>query len=140
MFDVYNSSLIGIWLMLVTMIIQAMVAVRAHRRQKDGYSPGTVKPELGQLSFVFRSHRTFHNSLENIIPILGMTFLAMFSGYSPLKLSIIIWVYALARITHMILYYKIATEKNPSPRSIFWAIGFLANVYLAIDLGIFLFF
>ena len=37
-------------------------------------------------------------------------------------------------------YYKIATEKNPSPRSIFWAIGFLANVYLAIDLGIFLFF
>ena len=140
MFDVYNSSLIGIWLMLVTMIIQAMVAVRAHRRQKDGYSPGIVKPELGQLSFVFRSHRTFHNSLENIIPILGMTFLAMFSGYSPLKLSIIIWVYALARITHMILYYKIATEKNPSPRSIFWAIGFLANVYLAIDLGIFLFF
>ncbi len=140
MFDVYHSSLTGIWLMLVTMIIQAMVAVRAHRRQKEGYSPGIVKPELGQSSFVFRSHRTFHNSLENIIPILGMTFLAMFSGYSPLKLSIIIWVYALARITHMILYYKIATEKNPSPRSIFWAIGFLANVYLAIDLGIFLFF
>ena len=109
MFDVYHSSLLGIWLMLATMVIQAIVAVRVHRRQKGGYSPGIVKPELGQSSFVFRSHRTFQNSLENIIPILGMAFLAMFSGYSPLKLSIIIWIYALARIAHMILYYKIAT-------------------------------
>ena len=71
MFDVYHSSLLGIWLMLATMVIQAIVAVRVHRRQKGGYSPGIVKPELGQSSFVFRSHRTFQNSLENIVPILG---------------------------------------------------------------------
>ena len=64
MFDVYYSSLLGIWLMLVTMVIQAIVAVRAHRRQKGGYSPGIVKTELGQSSFAFRSHRTFQNSLE----------------------------------------------------------------------------
>ena len=48
MFDVYHSSLLGIWLMLATMVIQAIVAVRVHRRQKGGYSPGIVKPELGQ--------------------------------------------------------------------------------------------
>ena len=138
MFDVYQSSLLGIWLMLATMVIQAIVAVRVHRRQKGGYRPGIVKPELGQSSFVFRSHRTFQNSLENIVPILGMAFLAIFSGYDPLKLSIIIWVYALARIAYMILYYKIATERNPSPRSIPWAIGFLAGFYFMIDLGVYL--
>ena len=138
MFDAYHSSLLGIWLMLATMIIQAIVAVRVHRRQKGGYDPGIVKPELGQSSFVFRSHRTFQNSLENIVPVLGMAFLAMFSGYDPLKLSIIIWIYALARIAHMILYYKIATERNPSPRSIPWAIGFLAGFYFMIDLVVFL--
>ena len=38
----------------------------------------------------------------------------------------------------MIFYYKIVTDKNPSPRSIFWAVGFLTNFYLMIDLGIFL--
>ena len=138
MFDVYHSSILGIWLILATMVIQAIVAVRVHRRQKGGYSPGIVNPERGQSSFVFRSHRTFQNSLENIVPILGMAFLAMFSGYGPLKLSIIIWVYALSRIAHMILYYKIATEKNPSLRSIPWAIGFLAGVYFMIDLGVYL--
>ena len=138
MFGVYQSSLLGIWLMLVTMVIQVIVAVIAHRRQKGGYNPGIVNPELGQSSFVFRSHRTFQNSLENIVPILGMAFLAMFSGYGPLKLSIIIWVYALSRIAHMILYYKIATEKNPSLRSIPWAIGFLAGFYFMIDLGVYL--
>ena len=138
MFDVYHSSLLGIWLMLATMVIQAIVAVRVHRRQKGGYSPGIVNPELGQSSFVFRSHRTFQNTLENIVPILGMAFLGMFSSYDPLKLSIIIWVYALSRIAHMILYYRIATEKNPSLRSIPWAIGFLAGFYFMIDLGVYL--
>jgi len=138
MFDVYNSSLLGIWLILVTIIVQAMVAVRVHRRQSGGYSPGVIKSELGQSSIVFRAHRTFQNSLENIIPVLGMAIVAMLSGYSAYKLSIIIWVYAISRIIHMILYYKIATNKNPSPKSIFWAIGFLASFYLMIDLGILL--
>ena len=138
MFDVYNSSLLGIWLTLATIIVQAMVAVRVHRRQSGGYSPGVIKSELGQLSIVFRAHRTFQNSLENIIPVLGMAIIAMLSGYGAFKLSIIIWAYAISRIIHMILYYKIATNKNPSPRSIFWAIGFLASFYLMIDLGIFL--
>ena len=67
-----------------------------------------------------------------------MAIIAALMGYSSFKLSIIVWMYAIARIIHMILYYKIATDKNPSPRSIFWAVGFLANVYLMIDLGVFL--
>lgn len=138
MFEVYQSSLIGLWLILVTIMIQAMVAIRVHRAQKGGYTPGVIKPELGQLSFVFRAHRTFQNSMENIVPILGLAFIAIFAGYSAFKLSIIVWVYAIARIAHMILYYKIATEKNPSPRSIPFIIGFFANFYLMIDLGIFL--
>ena len=136
MFDIYHYSLLGIWVMLATMVFQAIVAAIAHRRQKGGFSPGVIKPDLDQTSFVFRTHRTFHNSLENIIPMLGMSFLAMFSGYSSLKLSIIVWVYALARIAHMILFYKIVTKNNPSPRSIPWAVGFLAGFYFMIDLGI----
>ena len=138
MFEVYQSSLIGLWLILVTIMIQAMVAIRVHRAQKGGYTPGVIKPELGQSSFVFRAHRTFQNSMENIVPILGLAFIAIFAGYSAFKLSIIVWVYAIARIAHMVLYYKIATEKNPSPRSIPFIIGFFANFYLMIDLGIFL--
>ena len=138
MFEVYQSSLIGLWLILVTIMIQAMVAIRVHRAQKGGYTPGVIKPELGQSSFVFRAHRTFQNSMENIVPILGLAFIAIFAGYSAFKLSIIVWVYAIARIAHMILYYRIATEKNPSPRSIPFIIGFFASFYLMIDLGIFL--
>ena len=137
MFEAYQSSLLGLWVILATMVIQAMVAVRMHRRQEGGYKPGILKPSLDHSSIVFRTHRTFQNSLENIIPLLGMAFIAVLSGYGSFKLSIIVWIYAIARIIHMILYYKIATMKNPSPRSIFWAIGFLTNLYLMIDLGIF---
>ena len=134
----YQSVFLGLWLILATIIVQAMVAIRVHRRQKGGYKVGVIKPELGQSSIVFRAHRTFQNSLENITPLLGMAIIAALIGYSSFKLSIIVWVYAIARIMHMILYYKIATDKNPSPRSIFWAVGFLTNFYLMIDLGIFL--
>lgn len=136
---VYNTTLSGLWLILTTIVVQAMVAIRAHRRQKGGYNVGVIKPELGQSSFVFRSHRTFQNSLENIIPMFGMAILAMLAGYGSFKLAVVVWIYAIARILHMYLYYKIATDKNPSPRSIFWAIGFLTNIYLIVDLGIFLF-
>jgi len=140
MLEIYQSSLIGLWLILATIVVQAMVAVRIHRGQEGGYLPGVLKTSLDHSSLVFRTHRTFQNSLENIIPLLGMVFIAMLCDYGAFKLSIIVWLYAVARILHMILYYKIATKKNPSPRSIFWAIGFLTNVYLMIDLGIFLIF
>ena len=136
MLEEYQSVFLGLWLVLATMIIQAIVAVRVHRRQKGGYNVGVIKPELGQSSIVFRAHRAFQNSLENITPLMGMAIIAALSGYSPTKLSVIVWIYAIARIVHMVLYYKIATDKNPSPRSIFWAIGFLTNLYLMFDLGV----
>ena len=97
-----------------------------------------IDPSLGQESLFFRAYRTFWNSIENIIPLFGMAVLAMMAGYDPRKLSIIVWIYAITRIIHMILYYQIATDKNPSIRSLFWATGLFANVYLMVDLGIFL--
>jgi len=136
MLEEYQSVFLGLWFVLATMIIQAIVAVRVHRRQKGGYNVGVIKPELGQSSIVFRAHRAFQNSLENITPLMGMAIIAALSEYSPTKLSVIVWIYAIARIVHMVLYYKIATDKNPSPRSIFWAIGFLTNLYLMFDLGV----
>ena len=136
MLEEYQAVFLGLWLVLATIIVQAMVAIRVHRRQKDGYNVGVIKPELGQSSIVFRAHRTFQNSLENITPLIGMAIIAALSGYDSTKLTVVVWVYAIARIVHMVLYYKIATDKNPSPRSIFWAIGFLTNLYLMIDLGV----
>ena len=138
MIGLYQSTFIGLWLIIATIIIQAMVAVRVHRRQEGGYLPGVLKQDLDHTSFVFRTHRTLHNSLENIIPFLGLVVIALMSVYAPNKLSLVVLIYAISRIIHMILYYKIATNKNPSPRSIFWAIGFLTTLYLLIDLGIFL--
>ena len=138
MIGLYQSTFIGLWLIIATIIIQAMVAVRVHRRQEGGYLPGVLKPSLDHTSIVFRTHRTLQNSLENLIPLLGLVVIALMSGYGPNKLSVVVWLYAISRIIHMILYYKIATNKNPSPRSIFWAIGFLSTLYLMVDLGIFL--
>jgi uncharacterized MAPEG superfamily protein len=137
MLEMYQSVFVGLWLTLSTIIIQAMVLVRVHRRQK-GYKVGVIDPSLGQESFFFRAYRTFWNSLENIIPLFGMAILAMMAGYSAHKLSAVVWIYAVTRIIHMALYYKISTDKNPSPRSGFWAMGLFANIYLMIDLGIFL--
>ena len=131
------TSLIGLWLMLTTITLQAVIATGAHRRQSK-VVPGIVDPALSHDSFVFRSDRTFRNSLENIAPFFGLSVLAMIAGFSPDRLAIVIWVYALARLLHMILYYRIATEKNPSPRSYFYMIGLLTTFYLIGDLGQFL--
>ena len=42
MLEVYQNSFIGLWLIVATIIVQAMVAVRVHRRQEGGYLPGAV--------------------------------------------------------------------------------------------------
>ena len=139
--EIYQTAFIGLWFVLLTIVFQAMVTVGADKKRLEkGYKIGVIDPSLGQKSFLFRSYRTFWNSLENIVPILGMSIVAILAGYSAFKLSIVIWIYAISRIIHMILYYFIATEKNPSPRSLFWVLGLLATIYLVVDFGIFLIF
>lgn len=137
MFETYHTTLSGLWLVLATISVQALVAVGAHRRQKK-VIPGIVDPQLGHESFVFRSDRTFRNSLENIIPFFGLSLLAILAGFDAGRLAIVVWVFALARLVHMVLYYRIATEVNPSPRSYFYLIGVIATLYLIVDLGLFL--
>lgn len=134
MTETYALALSGLWLILTTIIVQAFVASVAHRRQKH-YIPGIVDSQLGHESFVFRSHRTYRNSLENIPPMFGLSMVALFIGLPPISLGITIWVYALARLIHMALYYAIATEKNPSPRSYFYIIGVIANIVLAVNVA-----
>ncbi|MDA9109418.1 MAPEG family protein [Woeseiaceae bacterium] len=137
MLEAYQNTFIGLWLILSTIIIQAIILIRSHRRQKT-YQVGVMDSTLGQESFLFRSYRVFWNSLENIVPIFGLALLAILSGYDAYILSLVVWIYALTRIFHMFLYYTIATNKNPSIRTVFYLIGFFATLYLMIDLGIFL--
>ncbi len=134
-FSQYSIALWGLWLILFTVLIQALVASVAHRKQSQ-YVPGIVNSHLSHESFVFRSHRTHQNSLENITVFVLPALLSILVGMSPTLLASFVWVFAIARLLHMFLYYFIATEQNPSPRSYFYIIGFFANIGLFIALGI----
>ena len=76
------------------------------------------------------------NSLENLPLLLGTTFMAILIGANALWTGIFVWLFAIARIVHMGLYYAIATEQNPSPRTWFFMVGLLANVALLVLCGI----
>lgn len=128
-FSVYTSAFIGILVVLVTLVVQSFVANTSKARLPN-HIPGKIDPQLGHESFVYRAYRTMENSLENIALFLGSAFLAILVGASSSWVAMCIWVYALARIVHMVLYYLIATEKNPSPRSYFFLLGLLANLML----------
>ena len=131
----YSFAILGLWLILMTVFVQAIVASVAHRKQKQ-YVPGIVNDKLSHESFVFRSHRTFLNSHENLLMMFGPALLGMLVGMDAYWLGILVWIYAISRILHMALYYVIATESNPSPRSYFFMVGFVANLVLLIMLGL----
>jgi uncharacterized MAPEG superfamily protein len=131
----YSFAVWGLWLILMTVFVQAIVASVAHRKQKQ-YVPGIVNDKLSHESFVFRSHRTFLNSHENLLMMFGPALLGMLVGMDAYWLGILVWIYAISRILHMALYYVIATESNPSPRSYFFMVGFVANLVLLIMLGL----
>lgn len=125
----YTFAYLGILTILITLVIQSIVAAVSKASQPDAI-PGKMDESLGHDSFVFRSNRTFKNSLENISMMLGTAFLAVLVGADEFWTGLLIWVMALARIMHMVLYYAIATKKNPSPRSYFYLLAVLANIGL----------
>lgn len=110
-------------------VIQSFVATIAHRKQTQ-YVPGIVDDKLDHHSFVFRSHRTFQNSLENVPLFILTALVGMALGVAPGAMMWIAAIFFVARLLHMVLFYKIATNKNPSPRSYFYLIGFFTQLYL----------
>lgn len=135
LFDNYTAAFWGIFVSLLTLIIQHFVAAGSKGSQ-EGAVPGKIDESLSHSSFVFRAHRTFQNSLENFPIMLGTSFLAILVGANATWTALLIWVFAVARIAYMSLYYAISTEKNPSPRSYFFLIGVAANIALLVFCGV----
>ena len=125
----YATTHAGLVVILATVLIQQLI-VSGKKARAPGAVPGKMDESLGHESVVFRTQRTWMNSLENLPAMLGTAFLAVFVGADPKWTGILVWVFAIARILHMALYYAIATNVNPSPRSWFFLIGFFANVVL----------
>lgn len=133
--ETYTMAYWGLLIALVILLVQWVIA-SGQKAKQPGAVPGKIDDSLSHSSFVFRAHRTLMNSLENYPLMLGTVFLAFFIGVSAFWTGIFIWIFAIARLIHMVLYYAIATEKNPSPRSYFFMIGLAANVALLILCGV----
>ena|SRR5690554_5920948 len=123
--------LMGLWVILVTVFVQWLIASGAKARS-TGAIPGKLNDTLSHDSFIFRAHRTFQNSIENVPFFVAAAFLAIFADVQSQWLLISVWAFAVARIIHMALYYAIATEQNPSPRSYFFIIGVIANAVVLV--------
>ena len=125
----YSATHAGLAVILATVLIQQLIA-SGKKAKAPGAIPGKMDESLGHESVVFRTQRTWMNSLENLPAMLGTAFLALFVGADPTWTGILVWVFAVYRIIHMVLYYAIATNVNPSPRSWFFLLGLVANAVL----------
>lgn len=130
-FSDYRATLIWMAVIIATVLVQWFIASGSKAKQ-EGAIPGKEPAQSDHHSFVFRAWRTHQNSLENLSPMLGTVVLAILAGAPPLWTASVSAVFAVARIAHMVLYYAIATNKNPSPRSYFFMLGLLANIVLLV--------
>lgn len=124
----------GLWATGCLLFAQSIIASNAQASQK-GHIPGKLDPGLSHDSFVFRSYRTLQNSLEHVPLFLLMALLAVLVGVAPGLLSGIVWIFFGGRLLHMALYYAIATEKNPSPRSWFFLLSLLMELGVLLSIG-----
>lgn len=125
----YQSALAAIWVICVVWWIQWLVATASRARRAD-HVPGVLPEVWNHQVFAFRAHRTFMNSMENLPLLLATAALAIAVRVQPELLALCLWTFALARLLHMLLYYRIATELNPSPRSYPFLSGVLVNLVL----------
>ena len=130
-FQAYTVTFWGLFVVLLTYYVQMTVAAVVKAKQ-PGAIPGRPPQDDDHSSFVFRTYRTHLNSLENFAPFWGAAILCILLNASVLWTTILVWTYALGRIIHMVLFYKISTNKNPSPRTHFFFIAYLANFGLFI--------
>ena len=125
----YTTAFTGLTVILATVLVQQLIA-SGKKARAPGAIPGKMDESLDHASVVFRTQRTWMNSLENLPAMLGTIVLAVFVGADDTWTGSLVWVYAIARIIHMVLYYAISTNVNPSPRSWFFLIGLVANIVL----------
>ena len=135
MIDLTYSSYTAFYLYLVMLLVQWAVATFSKAKQPNAI-PGKIDENLSHDSFVFRAHRTFQNTIENSALFVGTVLFAFLLNVQSPVFAICVWVYLAARVVHMVLYYVISTEKNPSPRTYFFLIGLLANVVMLVMLGL----
>ncbi|MDO6559917.1 MAPEG family protein [Paraglaciecola chathamensis] len=135
MIDLTYSAYTAFYLYLVMLLVQWAVATFSKAKQPNAI-PGKIDENLSHDSFVFRAHRTFQNTLENSALFVGTLLYAFLLNVQSPVFAICVWVYLAARVVHMVLYYVISTEKNPSPRTYFFLIGLLANVVMLVMLGL----
>jgi len=132
---VTNSAYLGFYLYLVMVLVQWAVATFSKAKQPNAI-PGKIDENLSHDSFIFRAHRTYHNTLENSTLFVSTVLLAFVLNFQSPIFAICVWIYVVARIIHMMLYYAIATEKNPSPRSYFFLVGVIANAIMLVLVGL----
>lgn len=136
--NVYDPLVLtGSWLIIATLFVQWAVAA-AIKAKQPGAIPGKVPDDISHESLVFRTHRTFMNSLENVPMFLFTVGLGIVLGLESAWFGYWVMLFAVARIVHMVLYYAIATEKNPSPRSWFFVLGAIANAAVLLQCALFM--
>ncbi|MCK8094101.1 MAPEG family protein [Pseudoalteromonas sp. 1CM17D] len=135
MTEVALSAYMAFYLYLIMLVVQWSVATFSKAKQSNAV-PGKISDDLSHDSFIFRAHRTFHNTLENSALFIGTVLFAFVINYQSPIFAMCVWVYVIARLIHMALYYVIATEKNPSPRTYFFLISFIANIVMLILIGL----
>lgn len=129
--SVYQGALLWIAVLIATVLVQWLIA-SGRKAKQSGAIPGKPPTDLSHHDFVFRAWRTHQNSIENLGTMLGASFLAILVGVDAGWTTLLIAIMALSRIVHMVLYYAIATEQNPSPRSYFFMLGWIANLALLV--------
>ncbi|MEX1221364.1 MAG: MAPEG family protein [Idiomarina sp.] len=129
--NIYQGAFLWIAVIIATVFIQWLIA-SGRKAKQNGAIPGKPPTDLSHHDFVFRAWRTHQNSVENLSTMLGASFLAILVGVDAGWTTLLIAIMALSRIIHMVLYYAIATEQNPSPRSYFFMLGWIANLALLV--------
>ena len=75
MTEVALSAYLAFYLYLIMLLVQWAVATFSKAKEPNAV-PGKIDEDLSHDSFIFRAHRTFHNTLENSALCIGTVIFA----------------------------------------------------------------
>jgi uncharacterized MAPEG superfamily protein len=125
----YIPSLIGLMVLVVIPMIQGFMA--GSQKAAADVLPGS-EPPGGYADRLYRVHRVYLNSTENLATMAVVVLVCLIVGARPWVVALLVWLHVLFRLGYWYVYLGNVGKTQGGTRSIVFALGWLMNLLLVV--------
>ncbi|WP_232829313.1 MAPEG family protein [Tropicimonas sp. IMCC34043] len=129
MAQAYSLSIAA--LVIYALLVQVLSPMEGMSKARSGLVSGaTPAPDYG--SVVYRIHRAYQNSVDNVGTFTAVVMAAILAGAPPFWVNLLAVIAVLARIGMVVVHVRGIGRAENGPRSMLYALGVLMTILIGL--------